>query len=44
MFRFNHHHQGARYLSFAKATLLFQTVSQTYTNQDLIIYAATPPN
>jgi hypothetical protein len=24
--------------------VLFQTVSQTYTNQDLIIYAATPLN
>ena len=23
---------------------LFQTVQQTYTNYDLIIYAATPPN
>jgi hypothetical protein len=37
-FRFNHHHQGACYLSFAKV----KVVKAIRIN--LIIYAATPPN
>jgi len=44
MFRCDHHHQGAYCGELAKITLLKRLVPQTYTNKDLITYAATPPD
>jgi hypothetical protein len=46
MFRCNRYHQGAHYSILLKYGALFGmlTVHHTYTNKDLITYAATLPN
>jgi hypothetical protein len=43
MFRFNHHHQGAYYLSFAKF-IVIKIINEKSSIADLTKYAATPPN